>query len=316
MMQPSDFTPVPAESVTNAGFTTFLEGPAQGPDGAIYFSDIKGDRLLRRAPDGEITVFRFPSGRANGNVFDLEGRLVTCEGSEYGPGGGRRMVRTDLASGETTVLTDRFGGGRYNSPNDVTVDARGRIFFTDPCYNSHTTLEQDAEAVYRIDPDGAVERIVEQPAIERPNGVAIAPGADELYLVDSNHSPGGHRKLWAFRLDDVGRVHDQRLVWDFAPGRGGDGVEVAADGTLFVCAGINAPRSAGETALYPTGVYLLTPAGDALERIPVPEDVISNCCFGGDDLRTLYITAGKTLYAVEGVREGYHAFPSAPRAAA
>jgi gluconolactonase len=315
-LHPSDFTAVPPESVTSAGFATFLEGPAEGPDGAIYFSDVKGDRLLRRASDGEITVFRFPSGRANGNVFDLDGRLVTCEGSEYGPGGGRRIVRTDVATGVLTVLTDRFDGARYNSPNDVTVDGKGRIFFTDPCYNTHTPLEQDLEAVYRLDPDGAVERIVEQPAIERPNGIAIAPNNDELYLVDSNHSVGGHRKVWAFQLDDAGRVHDQRLVWDFAPGHGGDGVEVAADGTLFVCAGINSPRSAGETSLYPTGVYLLSPAGDALQRIPVPEDVISNCCFGGEDLRTLYITAGKTLYQVSAMREGYHAFPSALRAAA
>jgi gluconolactonase len=315
-LQPSDFTQLPAQRVTSAGFATFLEGPAQGPDGAIYFSDVKGDRLLRRSPDGEIAVFRFPSGRANGNVFDLAGRLVTCEGSEYGPGGGRRIVRTDLATTETTVLTDHFDGGRYNSPNDITVDGKGRIYFTDPCYNAHTALEQDAEGVYRLDPDGAVERIVEQPAIERPNGIAIAPDDSELYLVDSNHSVGGHRKLWAFRLDDGGQVHDQRLVWDFAPGRGGDGVEVAADGTLFVCAGVNSPRSEGETSLYATGVYLLSPAGEPLERIPVPEDVISNCCFGGEALRTLFITAGKTLYQIDGVREGYHAFPSALRAGA
>jgi len=310
-LDPADFTPVTPDRVENAGFVSFLEGPAQGPDGAIYFSDIKANRLLRRSPDGDITVFRSPSGRANGNVFDLDGRLVTCEGSEYGPGGGRRIVRTDLETGQLTVLTDRFAGGRYNSPNDVTVDARGRIFFTDPCYNDHTQLEQDGEAVYRIDPDGAVERIVEQPAIQRPNGVAVAPDDSELYVVDSNHARGGNRRLWAFTLDEAGRAHDQRLLWDFSPGRGGDGIEVAADGTLFVCAGIRLPRSTAETTLYPPGVYLLTPEGAALEYIPVPEDVISNCCFTGEDLRSLVITSGRTLYAVHRVGPGYHAFPCA-----
>jgi gluconolactonase len=315
-MLPSDFNTVEPERVENAGFVSFLEGPAQGPDGAIYFSDIKGNELLRRTADGEITIFRSPSGRANGNAFDLDGRLVTCEGSEYGPGGGRRIVRTDVATGEVQVITDCFAGRRYNSPNDVSVDTHGRIFFTDPCYNDHTPLEQDAEAVYRVDPDGAVERIVEPPAIERPNGIAVAPDDSELYVVDSNNAPGGNRKLWAFRLDGAGRPHDQRLVWDFAPGRGGDGVEVAADGTLFVCAGIRSPRSPSETVLYPPGVYLLSAAGEAIERIPVPEDVISNCCFGGDNLRTLFITCGRTLYSVDRVRRGYHAFPSARMAAA
>jgi gluconolactonase len=213
------------------------------------------------------------------------------------------------------VLTDRFDGGRYNSPNDICLDSTGRIYFTDPCYNSHTLLEQDAEAVYRIDPDGSVERIIAQPAIQRPNGIAIAPDDSELYLVDSNHAEGGSRKLWAFRLDRDGRVHEQRLLWDFAPGRGGDGVEVAADGTLFVCAGIRTPRSAGETTLYPTGVYLISPGGEPVEHIPIPEDVISNCCFGGDDLTTLFITSGRSIYRIRGVRRGYHVFPSAVRAA-
>jgi gluconolactonase len=311
-MDVSDFQPLPGVRVESAGFVSFLEGPSEGPDGGIYFSDIMNDRLLCLL-EGRISIVRAPSGRSNGNVFDLESRLVTCEGSEYGPGGGRRIVRTDLATEAVEILTDRYQGGRYNSPNDVCVDSRGRIYFTDPCYNSHTALEQDAEAVYRIDSDGSVERIVAQPEIERPNGVALSPDDSELYLVDSNHDVGGHRKLWAFLLDEHGRAHDQRLVWDFAPGRGGDGVEVAADGTLYVCAGIRTPRNAGETTRYPAGVYLISPTGEPLGVIPVPEDVISNCCFAGPDRTRLYITSGRTIYAVDGVRRGYHAAPPVGR---
>jgi gluconolactonase len=313
-MHPSEFPVIRSQPVEAVGSVAFLEGPAQGPDGAIYFSNIAADELLRRSLDGEISVFRAPSGRANGNAFDLEGRLVTCEGSEFGSGGGRRIVRSDVASGELDVLTDRFDGARYNGPNDLCIDSKGRIYFTDPCYNSHTELEQESEAVYRIDPDGTVESILEQPAIERPNGVAVSPDDSELYVVDTNHADGGSRKIWAFSLDADGRLHDQRLLWDFSPGRGGDGVEVADDGTLFVCAGIRTPRRAAESTLYPPGVYLLSPTGQPVELIPVPEDVISNCCFGGDDLRTLFVTAGKTLYTAHGVRPGYHAFPSAVKA--
>ena len=311
-MDVSDFQPLPDVRIETAGFVSFLEGPSEGPDGGIYFSDIMNDRLLCLL-EGGISVVRSPSGRSNGNVFDLEGRLVTCEGSKYGLGGGRRIVRTDLATEAVEILTDRYQGGRYNSPNDVCIDSRGRIYFTDPCYNSHTALEQDAEAVYRIDSDGSVERIVAQPEIERPNGVAVSPDDSELYLVDSNHALGGHRKLWAFLLDEDGRVHDQRLVWDFAPGRGGDGVEVAADGTLYVCAGIRTPRNAGETTLYPAGVYLISPTGDPLGVIQVPEDVISNCCFAGPERTRLYITSGRTVYTVDGVRPGYHAAPPVGR---
>jgi gluconolactonase len=311
ILQPTDFHPRPATSVHPAAFVSFLEGPAEGPDGTVYFSDIKGNRLLALEPrSSTVRVVREPSGRANGNVFDLDGRLVTCEGAEYGPGGGRRLVRTDVSSGELALVTDTFEDGRYNSPNDVCVDSRGRIYFTDPCYNDYTVLEQDAEAVYRVDLDGTTHRIVSQPEIERPNGLAVAPDDSELYVVDSNHSPGGNRKLWAFRLDGDGNAHDQRLVWDFGDGRGGDGVEVAADGTLFVCAGIRIPRSPGESALYPPGVYLISPAGEPLDCIPIPEDVISNCCFAGEELRTLYVTAGRMLYSIP-VERGYHAFSCA-----
>lgn len=309
-MGPSDFTIRFETDVRSVGAVSFLEGPAQGPDGAIYFSDVKANRIMSIQPmDGTMSVFREPSGRANGNAFDLDGRLITCEGSELGLDGGRRVTRTDLESGEVTVITDRFASLRYNSPSDVCVDSCGRIYFTDPRYNHHTLFEQDVDAVYRIDRDGSTHRIISEPQIERPNGVAVAPDDSELYIVDSNHSPGGNRKIWAFALDEDGRPHDQRLVWDFGDGRGGDGLEVAADGTLYVCAGIHAPRFATESAIYPPGVYLITPGGEPRGYIPIPEDVITNCCFGGDDLRTLYVTAGKTIYSVF-VDRGYHAYPS------
>src|SRR3954470_24300098 len=112
----------------------FLEGPAPDAHGNVYFSDIAGNRILKRDPKGLITAFRADSGRTNGNTFDVQGRLISCEGAEFGPGGRRRMVRTDVGTGEVEVLTERFEGKRYNAPNDVVVDTRGRIWFTDPYY--------------------------------------------------------------------------------------------------------------------------------------------------------------------------------------
>ncbi len=183
-----------------ATFVSFLEGPAAALDGAVYFSDIRADRIYRLLPDQSLEVFRQPSGRANGNTFDLEGRLITCEGAEHGPNGGRRLVQTDLATGVVTELVSRFDGGRLNSPNDVTCDEQGRLFFTDPRYGDRSDMELAVEGVYRLDPDGSLHLVLDQSSVERPNGLAITPDASELYVVDSNHNVGGNRKIWSFDL--------------------------------------------------------------------------------------------------------------------
>jgi gluconolactonase len=250
---------------------------------------------------GAVTVFRADSGRTNGNTFDAAGRLISCEGAEQGPGGRRRVVRTDLGTGKVEVLTERYEGKRYNAPNDVCVDAKGRIWFTDPYYGEDRSgLEMGAEAVYRIDPDGRVVRVVSQPSVERPNGLAVTPDMKTLYLIDSHPRPGGNRKVWAFTLADDGTPDpaSRRLVYDFGRGRGGDGMRLDARGNLWVAAGIAIPRTSGETADVPPGVYVLSPAGELLGRIPIPEDVITNLAFGGPDRKTLYVVAGKSVFTL------------------
>jgi gluconolactonase len=270
-------TPLPTSLLAPGGAlglavrTALLEGPAFDAEGGLYFSDIIGNRIHRLAPDGVLSVFREDSGRTNGNTFDAKGRLVSCEGAEFGPHGRRRLVRTDLKSGQIEVLTDRFEGKRYNSPNDVVVDIHDRIWFTDPFYgDDRSALELTEEAVYRLDPDGAVERVATQPAIERPNGLVIAPDARTLYLVDSNSRPGGNRKIWAFDVDDRGHLSRQRLVFDFGRGRGGDGMRLDEQGHLWIAAGINFPRHSGETGDVPAGVYVISPGGELVGRIPIP----------------------------------------------
>src|SRR5207244_12316926 len=119
-----------------------LEGPAVAADGNVFFSDIAGNRILKMDTKGKVSVFRADSGRTNGNTFDAQGQLISCEGAENGPGGRRRIVRTDMKTGQVTVLTDRFEGKRYNSPNDVVADSDGRVWFTDPLYSpERSTME-------------------------------------------------------------------------------------------------------------------------------------------------------------------------------
>lgn len=298
-----------ASSVEPAALIAFTEGPAVDAAGNVYFSDIENNRILKWAPDGTHCVFREPSHRTNGQTFDQQGRLLHCEGAEFGPGGGRRVTRTDLASGEYTVLTDRYEGARYNSPNDICVDGQGRIYFTDPCYGDRSQMEMTIEGVYRIDLDGGVTRVLAQPDVERPNGLAVTQDSRRLYVVDSCPVPGGNRKIWAFDLDEAGKPSNQRLVYDFAPGRGGDGMRLDVEGNLYVAAGIFRPRHGGETTDVPPGIYKISPAGELLGGIPIPEDVLTNLAFGGPDGRTLYVTAGKTLFTTRVDVPGQVAFP-------
>jgi gluconolactonase len=292
-----------------AASVCFLEGPAWHPSGTLYFSDIAGNRILKLSSDGQVSVFREDSGRTNGNTFDAEGRLISCEGAEFGPGGRRRLVRTTLESGEVEVLTERFEGKRYNAPNDVVVDCRGRIWFTDPYYwIDRDSLEMGAEAVYMIDGD-AVRRVLSQPDIGRPNGLAITPDAKTLYVIDSHSVAGGNRKIWAFDVDDAATLANQRLVFDFGNGRGGDGMRLDRAGNLWVAAGVLKPRHAHETGDVKTGIHVISPAGKLLGRIPIPEDVLTNLTFGGADFKTLFVTSGKTVFRIDVDVPGYSLYP-------
>lgn len=297
---------VPLRPATCVAFT---EGPAVDEQGNVYFSDIENNRILKLAPDGQRTVFREPSHRTNGQTFDRQGQLYHCEGAEFGPGGGRRVTRTNLDTLQYEIVTDRFDGVRYNSPNDICVDGQGRVYFTDPRYGDRSDMEMEIEGVYRIDLDGQVTRILAQPAIQRPNGIAVTQDSRILYLVDSCPVIGGNRKIWRFQLDATGTPRDQHCLFDFAPGRGGDGMRLDCEGNLYVAAGISAPRGPHETDDVPPGIYKISPDGKLQGRIAVPEDVLTNLAFGGADGRTLYITAGKTLFTTRVSTPGQVAYP-------
>ncbi|MBI1918097.1 MAG: SMP-30/gluconolactonase/LRE family protein [Planctomycetes bacterium] len=299
----------PKAEAERAALVCFFEGPAVDEKGNVFFSDITANRILKMTPQGEVSVFRADSGRANGNAFDAQGRLISCEGFGLGPGGRRRIVRTEMKTGRITVLTDRYQGKRYNSPNDVCVDGQGRIWFTDPRYGDRAGMEMDIEGVYRIDPDGRVARVLGQSEVEKPNGIAIAPDGKTLYVVDSNDRPGGNRKIWGFDVSAKGNVSNRRLIYDFGQGRGGDGMRVDMKGNLWVAAGIRTPRPPGEVIDIPQGVYVFSPQGKLLGRVPIPEDYVTNLAFGGPGRKTLYVTAGTSVYKVPVTVPGYAVYP-------
>jgi gluconolactonase len=301
------------------GSVAFVEGPAWHDSGNVYFTDPGNNRIMRRDPKGVMHVYRQPSGNANGLVFDAQGRLIACEGA--GEGGNRRVTRTEL-DGTITVLAERFEGRRLNSPNDVTTDAAGRIYFTDPRYGPREDIEQrDAagkpiEGVYRIDPDGKVTRVIAG-EVERPNGLAVSPDGKWLYVVDNqNSTPDGNRKLWRFALGgnvsgDGGSVDlkSRKLLYDFGHGRGGDGMEVDREGRLYVAAGFNVANEPLESTDVAAGVYVFSPEGKQVGFVPIKMDMVTNCCFGGTDGKTLFVTAGHTLWSVRVTAAGYRVWP-------
>ena len=301
------------------GRVAFTEGPAWHPNGNVYFTDIANNRIMRRAPNGEVVVYRSPSGRSNGLMFDAQLRLHCCEGG--GPEGNRRVTRIEN-DGTTTVMADRYDGKRLNSPNDLVIDACGRVYFSDPRYGDTSDVEQRdedgtiVEGVYRIDAPGQIVRVIAH-EVDRPNGLGIAPDGKFLYVADNvNTGPnavGGNRKLWRFALDDDGNVQtDSRtLLFDWGSDRGPDGMTLDVEGNLYVAAGFNFPNLPAETIKqHRAGIYVLSPLGELIDFLPVPADMITNCTFGGDDRKTLFITAGHKLWSIPTNVAGYsHAVP-------
>src|SRR5687768_15171786 len=195
---------------------TFTEGGAVDASGGVLFSDI-GDRLMRFDPKTEKTgVFRQPSGKGNGMAFDVQGRLLVCEG------GARRVSISDPAGVRT--LCDRFEGKRFNSPNDIVVDRQGRAYFTDPRYGGQEGRELDFEGVFLVTPDGKVSLATRE--LQRPNGIQISPDGRTLYVADNHSDPKGNHHLVAFDVQPDGALKNKRILHDFGPGhRGIDGMK-------------------------------------------------------------------------------------------
>ncbi len=276
-----------------AATLTFTEGPTVAPDGSVYFTEVVNQRIMKLGTDGKLTVFRENSNVANGLLFDPEGRLIACEGATFQrPGvkvsGIPRVTRTDLKTGQIEVLAESFEGKPLTGPNDVTIDSKGRLYFT----------ELGGAAVYRIDAPGKIARILAAPNVQNPNGIQISPDDRTLYLVEANQAQGGARLIRAYDLQADGSVTNMRVHYDFSPGRSADGMSIDTEGNLWAAAGLNHTRGTSETLDTKCGVHVISPQGKRIQFVPIVEDTITNTAFGGADMKTLYITAGKNLYQV------------------
>lgn len=256
----------------------FTEGPAWSPSGGfLVFSDIPGDQLWRWDEAGGVDSFRKPSHMANGNTYDMDGRLISCEHATS------RLTRVE-PDGSTTVLATHYGDQELNSPNDVIVAGDGTIYFTDPTYGRSPGFGVPRPAplgfqgLYRLRPGGPVELLAKDFA--QPNGLCLSLDEQILYVNDSDRM---HIRAFTFEAD--GRLAGGEVLAETHGDEPGnpDGMKIDELGNIW-CTGQG-------------GVHVFTPSGSLLGILPVPE-VVGNLAWGGGDLRWLFVCASTGLYRV------------------
>lgn len=288
-----------------AGPFKFTEGPVWNGD-VLLFTDIPNSRIMAYNPKTKTCdEYRTGTNCANGLTLDKNGHLYACEGTfnpvgtKFENGPGRRIARYE-PDGATIPIAEHFEGKRFNSPNDVVVDAKGRVWFTDPRYGTdRSNMELDHESVFRADPqpDGSytVTRVTFDTT--RPNGLIVTPDMKTLYVAQSDQGPTTIRQLRAYPINDDGSLGEHRVLHDFGPHRGIDGMRLDAE--------LNIVASAGWAQSGPGPLmYVFAPSGRVLETHPVATNP-TNCAFGDDDLQTLYVTAiDGNLYRARTHRRG------------
>ena len=283
---------------------TFTEGPIWHPDGWLVFSDIAASRQWRWRPSsngGETTLFRAPSNQANGNAFDPQGRIVSCEHAtsqvvrHEHDGKLVRPIATHYPAGE--------GGRELNSPNDLVVDAKGRVFFTDPLYGrTRADLglprepELDFQGVYRLDPDGTLTLLADD--FENPNGLCFSVDGTRLFV---NDSPRGHIRVFDLRDGAV----SGGAVWADVTGEGSD----VSGSEAWVPDGMKTDTAGRIWCNGPGGVHLFSSDARSLGVVFLPEKS-TNFCFGGEGLRDLFITASTGVYRLRTAATGLSMIPA------
>lgn len=254
-----------------AGGFDFTEGPSVDADGNVYFTDQPKDRIMKWSTEGKLSVFMEPCGRANGLCFDKDGRLWACADEK------NELWRIDVKTKEKTIVVKNFGGKLLNGPNDVWVDDKGGAYFTDPYYKrpywKRGPKEQKTEGVYYVSPDGKVTLVDGE--YGQSNGLVGTADGKTLFVADI-----GRNKTFAYDIQSDGSLKNRRLFCEL----GSDGMTIDEKGNVYLTG---------------KGVIIFDKSGKKLTTIDVPEPWTANVCFGGKDMKTLFITASKGLYAMK-----------------
>lgn len=261
-----DFSNIQIEKV--AANNRFTEGPVWSREGFLLFSDVPNNRVVRFTPGHGVATFRDNTSGANGNAFDKDGRLYSCESRT------RRVVR-QKKDGEWEVLADKYQGKRLNAPNDIVVRRDNHIWFTDPAFGEQANhVELDFFGIYHINPKGELDLVAKPKG--RPNGITLSPNGRILYVSNSDE-----RVIYAYDVDGQGRATGERVFIKDIDGPP-DGLRVDEKGNLYVTC---------------NHLVVYSPQGKLIKTIEIPETP-SNCAFGDADLQGLYITARTSVYHI------------------
>ncbi|KQW99341.1 SMP-30/gluconolactonase/LRE family protein [Flavobacterium sp. Root420] len=250
---------------------SFTEGPAADKKGNIYFTDQPNNRIMKWSVNGELSVFMENAGRANGLYFDHEGNLLACADEK------NEIWKIDKNK-NSTVLVNNFEGKRLNGPNDLWVDPKGGIYFTDPFYKreywTHTSKEIEKECVYYLSADKSKISNVDNELV-KPNGIIGTSDGKTLYIADI-----GANKTYSYTINSDGSLGKKTLFTE----SGSDGMTIDASGNIYLTG---------------KGVSVFNPQGEKIAHLDVAEPWTANVCFGGKKFKTLFITAGKSVYTLE-----------------
>ncbi|MDL5512750.1 SMP-30/gluconolactonase/LRE family protein [Arenibacter sp. M-2] len=251
---------------------TFTEGPAVAPNGDVFFTDQPNDRILRwSGKNKSVSVYMEPSGRSNGLYFDHQGNLLSCADDK------NQLWQIDPQK-NVTVLIDDFEGKKLNGPNDLWVDPKGGVYFTDPFYKrpywTRTQQEIEQQRVYYLTPDHKDIHIVAEDYV-RPNGLIGNKDGSLLYVADI-----GDKKTYSYTINPDGSLSNKTLFADM----GSDGMTMDNQGNVYLTG---------------DGVTVFAPNGKQILHIPIDQKWTANVTFGGKNQKTLFITAMTSLYTLK-----------------
>jgi gluconolactonase len=261
-----------------AGGFKFTEGPAVDAKGNVYFTDQPNNKIMKWSVDGELSVFHENAGRSNGLYFDRQGNLIACADMD------NQLWSID-PNGNVTVLVNDYQGKRLNGPNDLWIDPRGGIYFTDPLYKRpywerDPAMQQDGEHVYYLTPDKSKLFRVATDFV-KPNGIIGTPDGKMLYVADI-----GDKKTYSYTINTDGTLSGKKLFASM----GSDGMTIDNRGNVYLTG---------------RGVTVFDSNGQQIEHIPIEENWTANVCFGGKRMDMLFITASGSIYGLNMTPRGY-----------
>ena len=254
----------------------FTEGASVDKKGNVFFTDQPNDKIWEYDTKGNLSVFLDKTGRSNGMYFDKKGKLITCADEK------NQLWAID-ANKKVTVLLDDFQGHRLNGPNDLWIDRKGGIYFTDPYYQrdywERKKPDLQRQDVYYL-PKGKTRALIVDSALMQPNGIVGTPDGKYLYVADI-----GDNKTYKYEIGDDGQLSNRKLFVN----QGSDGMTLDKKGNVYITG---------------RGVTIFNADGIKLGNIPVPSGWTANICFGGKDRKTLFITASESIYTLQMVVKG------------